>query len=70
MSKDALKKVYGYLEKGSNPSVCFVFESLVGIMRNVKMADPTAVEMYLKKHEGLQMGLSRVDFRKISQENC
>jgi hypothetical protein len=66
MNKDSLKKVYTYLEKNSHESVSFVFESLVGIMRNIKMADSTAVEMYLKKQEGLQMGLNRIDFKKIN----
>ena len=66
INKDLLKKVYAYFEKGSNDSVCFLFEALVGIMRNLKLADSSAVEMYLKKIEGLQIGLSRIDFKKVS----
>ena len=66
ITKDNLKKVYTYFEKNSNDSVCYVFEALIGIMRNLKTADSVAVEMYLKKHEGFLMGLNRIDFLKVN----
>lgn len=48
ITNESLKPVYTFLQKNSNNSVSFLFEGLIGIMRNVKLSDPASVEIYLK----------------------
>ena len=52
ITKDMLTKAYKFFEKNNNEAVVFIFEALVGIMRDQKKADSSSVEMYMKKFEG------------------
>lgn len=72
VTPDVLKKVYHYFEEKSNPSVIYIVEALVGLMRGTKQADNKSVELYLKKHESLKIALYRLHVRsdKMNMQHC
>lgn len=45
-------------------------EALVGLLRGQQLADHTSVEIYLRKHEGFVLSLSRIDYKALNTEYC
>lgn len=70
ITKDVLAKAYKFFENNNHESIVFLFEALIGIMRNEKRADSSSVEMYTKKYEGFMLGLNRIDIKKINSNHA
>ena len=45
-------------------------ESLVGILREEERASALSVELYLRKFEGLMIGINRLDHKRINYNYC
>ena len=67
---DTIKKLYGFLEKKNNPTMIFIIEALVGLLRNERRSNPVSVELYIKKYEGFVIGLNRADPKIMNPNFC
>ena len=58
------------MEKKSDKNCVVVMESLVGILREEERASALSVELYMKKFEGLMIGINRLDHKRINYNYC
>lgn len=70
LNEKILKQAFAYFEKKSDPAAVIVIESLIGILREEEKASALSVELYMKKFEGLMIGLNRLDTKRINQQYC
>lgn len=70
IDKKLVRRTYKLLEKDSDPVLVDLLEAFVALLRNQPSASKEDVELYLKKHEGLQTAMNKVDPRKISGANA
>lgn len=55
-----------FLAKKSDENVVFIMQNFVAILRGQNSSDAFSVELYLKKVEGLNLALNRIDFKAQS----
>lgn len=61
-----ITSAYDFFEKKSHDALVYVFEALVGMMRDQKYADNKSVELYLKKFEGFMLALNRLELANVN----
>ena len=66
LDQSTLDRCSKFLSKKNDPNIAFIMQSIVGILRGQNSADPTDVQIYLKKQDGLNLALNRI---KFSAEN-
>ena len=55
-----------FLSKHSNEDIVFIMQNLVAILRGQTSSDAFSVEIYLKKVEGFNLALNRIDYKAQS----
>ena len=70
LNEKLVKKAFAYLEKKSDKHCVIVMEQLVGILREEERASALSVELYMRKFEGLMIGINRLDHKKINYTYC
>ena len=62
LTQQVLDKCSKVLAKGTDEDVSFIMEHLVGILIGTDRSDNFWVEIYLKKIDGLNLALNRIQF--------
>ena len=70
INKKLTKMAYKFLEKDSDPIIVDLLETFVALLRNRPSAQREDVELYLRKYEGLQVAMNKVNPRQISGGNA
>ena len=70
IDKKLVKKTYKLLEKDSDKTIIRLMETFVAMLRNKPSASREDVELYMRKHDGLDKAMEKVNPRHISGANA
>jgi len=68
VNQKLLDRCKKYFAAWTDDHACFITESLVGVLKGVERADSRAVELYMRKEEGMRMALNRIKYAEMPLE--